>query len=83
MDFSTRQCYPIEELFRLTKKDGTLRFDKENTLGGRGIYLHKDEENLQTIFTKGKLKRFTSSKEDLSRLERELSNALGKSKEEA
>lgn len=83
MDFLTRECYPIEEMFRLTKKDGTLVFDENNTFGGRGIYLHKDEEHLKNIFIKGKLKRFTQSKEDLSRLERELTNALGKSKEEA
>lgn len=83
MDFSTRECYPIKEMFRLTKKDGTLLFDEDSTMGGRGIYLHKDEENLKAIFKKGKLKRFTQSQEDLTRLERELTNALGMSKEEA
>lgn len=73
MDILSRKSFPREELFRLVKQDGKFLLDLNDTLPGRGIYIHRDEETLAKVFQKGLLRKY-ASKEDLAVLESELKN---------
>lgn len=40
----TRRKYPVDQLIRLTKKDGKLVIDKKSEMQGRGVYIINDFE---------------------------------------
>ena len=79
MDLATRKVYPKEELFRLVVvQGGSLLLDREGSLPGRGVYVLKDGSSVAKVFRKGMLKRYCKDDDVLSRLEKELQDAAGK-----
>lgn len=43
-DILSGKIFPVEELNRFVYLSSHLLFDKDNNLGGRGVYLQKGEE---------------------------------------
>lgn len=83
MDILSRKSFKKSEMYRLVMLDGTLTFDKEMNLPGKGIYIHMDEETIKKVFAKKMLRRYTSSTETLQRLESEMMDAFRSTNKEA
>lgn len=76
LDIVSRKTFPKKELFRLVKdEEGKLQLDKDSSLIGRGLYLHKDEETLKAARKKGVLKRY-SKNTDFDALFKEMEDDL-------
>ena len=81
MDIVSRKKFPIAELFRLTLCEGKLTLDKDDTLPGRGIYVHKDLETLEKLKKRNLLSRY--GKEDHCALMEEMEHDLRRKEEQA
>lgn len=76
LDILSRKTFPKRELFRLVKdEEGKLQLDKDSSLKGRGLYIHKDEETLKSARKKGVLKRY-SKNTDFDALFKEMEDDL-------
>lgn len=72
MDILTRKSYPIDELFRLTITDDGLVLDLDSSRKGRGLYLHKDKNTIETAKKKKLLLRYLKDEEKLNQLIEEM-----------
>lgn len=73
-DIASNNIFDTSFLFRLAITDkNKLIYDKNRNLKGRGIYIKKDIESINTAFTK-RLNRY--NKENFESLRKELMNEL-------
>ena len=56
LDIASRKAYPKSELIRLVLVDGVVTLGNA-TIGGRGVYLHRDAASLDTAIRKKAFER--------------------------
>ena len=58
----TREKLNKKDLFRVAKVDGSIVYDKNQNLGGRGVYIKKDIDVINTARKKALLSRGLKTK---------------------
>ncbi len=58
----TREKLNKKDLFRVAKVDGSIVYDKNQNLGGRGVYIKKDIDVINTARKKNVLSRGLKTK---------------------
>lgn len=70
MDLLSRVKYPRERLLRLVKaSDGNVVLDLDYNMEGRGVYVLKDEEQIEKTFQKKRLSKIVPQSQEKALME--------------